>query len=58
MDMNKYNEWPANHKHDANPSPKIIALGKKIKLAKFFLKCHFRHQTVYELFHLCVIVCR
>ena len=30
MDMNKYNEWPANHKHDANPSPKIIALGKKI----------------------------
>ena len=30
MDMNKYNEWPANHKHDTNPSPKIIALGKKI----------------------------
>ncbi|MDD6195158.1 MAG: FAD-dependent oxidoreductase [Lachnospiraceae bacterium] len=28
--MNKYNEWPANHKHDANPSPAIIALGKKI----------------------------
>ena len=26
MDMNKYNEWPANHKGDKNPSPKIIAL--------------------------------
>ena len=30
MDMNKYNEWPANHKGDKNPSPKIIALGKRI----------------------------
>ena len=30
MDMRKYDEWPANHKHDPNPSPKIIALGKKI----------------------------
>lgn len=30
MDMNKYNEWPANHKGDANPSQKIIELGKKI----------------------------
>lgn len=30
MDMNKYNEWPARHKGDKNPSPKIIKLGKKI----------------------------
>ena len=30
MDMKKYNEWPANHKGDKNPSPKIIALGKRI----------------------------
>lgn len=30
MDMNQYNEWPARHKNDKNPSPKIIALGKKI----------------------------
>ncbi len=30
MDMNMYNEWPARHKNDKNPSPKIIALGKKI----------------------------
>lgn len=30
MDMNMYNEWPARHKGDKNPSPKIIALGKKI----------------------------
>ncbi|MGF0033383.1 FAD-dependent oxidoreductase [Bariatricus sp. SGI.154] len=28
--MNMYNEWPARHKNDKNPSPKIIALGKKI----------------------------
>ena len=25
-----HNEWPANHKGDKNPSPKIIALGKRI----------------------------
>lgn len=30
MDMEKYNEWPANHKGDANPSPAILKLGKKI----------------------------
>ena len=30
MDMNKYNEWPANHKHDAAPSQAIIDLGKRI----------------------------
>lgn len=30
MDMNQYNAWPANHKGDQNPSPKILALGKKI----------------------------
>ena len=30
MDMNHYNEWPANHKKDNPPNPKIIALGKKI----------------------------
>lgn len=30
MDMNKYNEWPANHKGDKNPSEKILQLGKKI----------------------------
>ncbi len=28
--MKHYEEWPANHKLDKNPSPKIIALGKKI----------------------------
>ncbi|MDD6038702.1 MAG: FAD-dependent oxidoreductase [bacterium] len=28
--MEKYNQWPANHKHDANPSQAIIKLGKKI----------------------------
>lgn len=28
--MNMYNEWPARHKGDKNPSPKIIKLGKKI----------------------------
>ena len=31
MDMMKvYEEWPANHKKDKNPSQKIIKLGKKI----------------------------
>lgn len=30
MNMNHYNEWPANHKMDNPPNPKIIALGKKI----------------------------
>ena len=30
MDMEKYNQWPANHKNDKNPSQKIIKLGKKI----------------------------
>ncbi len=30
MDMEKYNEWPANHKHDQKPSQAIIDLGKKI----------------------------
>lgn len=30
MDMKMYSEWPARHKGDTNPSPKIIALGKKI----------------------------
>ena len=31
MDMTKvYEEWPANHKKDKNPSKKIIKLGKKI----------------------------
>lgn len=30
MDMNMYNEWPARHKGDKNPSEKIIKLGKKI----------------------------
>ena len=30
MDMEKYNEWPARHKGDKEPSEKIIALGKKI----------------------------
>ena len=31
MDMMKvYEEWPANHKKDKNPSKKIIKLGKKI----------------------------
>lgn len=28
--MEQYNQWPANHKHDKEPSKKIIALGKKI----------------------------
>ncbi len=30
MDMNKYNEWPANHKGDKAPSKAILDLGKKI----------------------------
>ena len=30
FDMEQYNRWPANHKHDKEPSKKIIALGKKI----------------------------
>ena len=30
FDMEQYNQWPANHKHDKEPSKKIIALGKKI----------------------------
>lgn len=30
MNRNHYNEWPANHKMDNPPNPKIIALGKKI----------------------------
>lgn len=30
FDMEQYNQWPANHKHDQNPSRKILALGKKI----------------------------
>lgn len=30
FDMEQYNRWPANHKHDQNPSKKIIALGRKI----------------------------
>ncbi len=30
FDMEKYNQWPANHKNDAVPSKKIIALGRKI----------------------------
>lgn len=30
MNMNQYNEWPANHKMDNPSNPKIIALGKKI----------------------------
>jgi len=30
FDMEKYNEWPANHKNDKEPSKKIIALGRKI----------------------------
>lgn len=30
FDMEKYNEWPARHKQDKEPSEKIIALGKKI----------------------------
>ncbi|MBD5461375.1 MAG: FAD-dependent oxidoreductase [Lachnospiraceae bacterium] len=28
--MEQYNRWPARHKHDSQPSKKIIALGKKI----------------------------
>ncbi|MBD5393185.1 MAG: FAD-dependent oxidoreductase [Lachnospiraceae bacterium] len=28
--MEQYNRWPARHKHDSEPSKKIIALGKKI----------------------------
>lgn len=30
FDMEQYDRWPANHKHDKEPSKKIIALGKKI----------------------------
>lgn len=30
FDMEQYEKWPAKHKHDQNPSKKIIALGKKI----------------------------
>ena len=30
MDMEKYNQWPANHKNDNPPSQKIIELGKRI----------------------------
>lgn len=30
MDMEKYNQWPANHRNDNPPSQKIIELGKKI----------------------------
>ncbi len=30
FDLEQYNQWPANHKHDKEPSKKIIALGKKI----------------------------
>lgn len=30
FDMEQYERWPANHKNDKEPSPKIIALGKKI----------------------------
>ena len=30
FDMEKYNQWPANHKNDKAPSEKIIALGRKI----------------------------
>ncbi len=30
FDMEQYERWPANHKHDKNPSKKILALGKKI----------------------------
>ena len=30
FDMEQYNRWPANHKHDNPPNPKIIKLGKKI----------------------------
>ena len=30
MDMEKYNEWPAKHKGDSNPSKEILKLGKKI----------------------------
>ncbi len=30
FDMEQYNQWPANHKHDKAPSPKIIELGRKI----------------------------
>lgn len=30
FDMEQYERWPANHKHDNPPNPKIIALGKKI----------------------------
>ncbi len=29
-DMERYNDWKANHAHDQAPSEKIIALGKKI----------------------------
>lgn len=30
MNMDKYNEWPANHKNDKEPNKKIIKLGRKI----------------------------
>ena len=30
FDMEQYNQWPANHKHDKAPSEKIIKLGRKI----------------------------
>lgn len=30
FDMERYENWPANHKNDKEPSKKIIALGKKI----------------------------
>lgn len=30
FDMEKYNQWPANHKNDKAPSEKIIKLGRKI----------------------------
>lgn len=30
MNMKEYAEWPANHKHDKEPSKKIIKLGRKI----------------------------
>lgn len=30
FDMEQYERWPAKHKHDQQPSQKIIALGKKI----------------------------
>ena len=30
MDMEKYNDWPARHKNDKEPSKDIIKLGRKI----------------------------